>query len=116
MPNEFAQGFAQAVRRLRSERGVTQAELAQRLGLGRTSVTNIENGDQIPSIAMLPVIANALGVEILELVAEAASQTAASVSSLTSHVTDPELRRWTERVISEQRSIATARPKKARSS
>lgn len=112
MPNEFAQGFAQAVRRLRSDRGITQAELAQRLGLGRTSVTNIENGDQIPSIAMLPIIANALGVEILELVAEATSQAAPSASALASHVADPDLRLWTERVISEQRSLA-ARSKKA---
>jgi transcriptional regulator with XRE-family HTH domain len=107
MPNEFAQGFAQAVRRLRSEQGMTQAELAQRLGLGRTSVTNIENADQIPSIAMLPTIANALGVGILELVAEAASQSAPPASPVASHVTDPDLRLWTERVIRDQLSAGT---------
>lgn len=93
---------------------MTQADLAQRLGLGRTSVTNIENGDQIPSIAMLPAIATALGVSVLELVAEAVPAEGSPEAGLITRVADPDLRLWTERVISETRKAAPARPKKAR--
>ena len=56
---------------LRQERGMTQAELAARLSLGRTSITNLEKGQQSPPLSMLPEIASALGVDPLRLIANA---------------------------------------------
>lgn len=95
----FLQDFGHAVRRLRKERGMTQADLAKRLGLGRTSVTNLENGDQNPSLSVLPDLAHALGVEPDRLVAEAMGLETKNRDPLAAHVADIGLRRWAGRVI-----------------
>src|SRR5436190_1902719 len=47
----FLEAFGRTVRQLRQERGMTQAELAARLSLGRTSITNLEKGQQSPATA-----------------------------------------------------------------
>lgn len=41
-----AEGVGRVVRRLRDQMGATQGELAERVGLSRTSITNIEIGRQ----------------------------------------------------------------------
>ena len=71
MATDFLEDFGRAVRQLRQERGMTQAELAARLSLGRTSITNLEKGQQSPPLSMLPEIASALGVDPLRLIAGA---------------------------------------------
>ena len=71
MATDFLEAFGRAVRQLRQERGMTQAELAARLSLGRTSITNLEKGQQSPPLSMLPEIASALGVDPLRLIASA---------------------------------------------
>ena len=71
MATDFLEAFGRAVRQLRQERGMTQAELAARLSLGRTSITNLEKGQQSPPLSMLPEIASALGVDPLRLIANA---------------------------------------------
>lgn len=53
--------------RVRAEReslGFSQVELAEEIGLTRTSVTNIETGRQRPPLSTLYSIANALGVSV----------------------------------------------------
>jgi transcriptional regulator with XRE-family HTH domain len=98
--DDFLQAFGRVVRRLRQERGMTQAELAARLSLGRTSVTNLEKGQQSPPLAMLPDIAGALGVDPLSLVAEAVrGDIGAKTGALAAVVHDEELRRWAGQVI-----------------
>ena len=53
------------VRRLRFERGeMTQAELAERIGVTRQTVIAIEQGRYSPSLEMAFQIANALGVPL----------------------------------------------------
>lgn len=100
MANDFLQAFGRAVRRLRQERGMTQAELAERLGLGRTSVTNLEKGQQSPPLSMLPDIASALGVDPLFLISDAVSGGgSASPGALAATVHDEDLRRWADQVI-----------------
>jgi len=57
-------------RRLRSARkaaNLTQEALAERVGLSRTSITNIEKGRQHVSLHMLFSLANAIGIKPLEL-------------------------------------------------
>lgn len=55
--------------RVRSRRGnVTQSELAERVGLGRTSITNLESGAQRMPLHYLWRIADALGCEVSELI------------------------------------------------
>lgn len=56
------------IRRERVERHMNQAELARRVGLSRTSVTNLELGRQSLLVHQLVSIANALGVEPASLI------------------------------------------------
>jgi len=100
MATDFLEDFGRAVRRLRQDRGMTQAELAARLGLGRTSITNLEKGQQSPPLSMLPDIANALGVDPLSLIAGAVRHGGiADAGSLAATVHDKDLRRWAGQVI-----------------
>jgi putative transcriptional regulator len=56
-----------SIRRLRAERGeMTQAELAERIGVTRQTVIAIEQGRYSPSLEMAFRIAHALGVPLDE--------------------------------------------------
>jgi transcriptional regulator with XRE-family HTH domain len=80
---------------------MTQADLADRLGFGRTSVTNLESGEQNPHLSMLPELAHALGVEPEQLIAEAMGRSFQPRTSLDTHVADADLRRWASSVITD---------------
>jgi transcriptional regulator with XRE-family HTH domain len=55
--------FGRRLRAARDGAGLSQAELAERVGLGRTSVTNIETGRQRVPLHLLFDFAGALGVD-----------------------------------------------------
>jgi transcriptional regulator with XRE-family HTH domain len=79
---------------------MTQAELAARLSLGRTSITNLEKGQQSPPLSMLPEIASALGADPLHLIANAiGDREGAEAGTLAAKVHDEDLRRWAGQVI-----------------
>jgi transcriptional regulator with XRE-family HTH domain len=100
MGTEFLAAFGRAVRQLRQERGMTQAELAERLSLGRTSITNLEKGRQSPPLSMLPEVARALGVDPVRIVETAMRTIATSdASGLAATVHDKDLRLWADQVI-----------------
>jgi transcriptional regulator with XRE-family HTH domain len=99
MATDFMEAFGRAVRDLRQDRGMTQAELAARLSLGRTSITNLEKGHQSPPVSMLPEIASALGVDPLSLIAIAVRDGSAEARGLAATVHDKDLRRWAGQVI-----------------
>lgn len=50
-----------------SEKGVTSAELAGRVGVSKATVSNLINNKTMPSLDTLEKIADALGVEMWEL-------------------------------------------------
>jgi transcriptional regulator with XRE-family HTH domain len=109
MATDFLEAFGRAVRQLRHERGMTQAELATRLSLGRTSVTNLEKGRQSPPLSLLPEIASALGVDPLHLVAIAAQGGSdADAGTLATRVHDKDLRRWAGQVIGDTQAAWSA--------
>lgn len=56
------------IKTARTRLGITQAELASRIGIERTVLSHWENGDNDPRTADLPRIADALGCSIDELV------------------------------------------------
>ncbi len=58
------------IRRLRQEKGITQTELAQKLGVTCQAVSKWETSVNFPDIALVPRIAELLGVTIGELFAE----------------------------------------------
>ena len=47
---------------LRREKGMTQEELAERLGVSPQAVSNWENGQSCPDISLLPRLAAIFGV------------------------------------------------------
>jgi DNA-binding XRE family transcriptional regulator len=51
------------IRRLRSRRGITQAELASLTGIHRTYLSRAERGQVVPSVVALIEIFGALGVD-----------------------------------------------------
>ncbi|MEO1969492.1 MAG: helix-turn-helix transcriptional regulator [Sphingomonadaceae bacterium] len=56
------------VRSLRKQRGLTQIELGQKIGLNPNLLGRIERGDQNPALLTLAKVADGLGVSLEELV------------------------------------------------
>ena len=56
-----------AVRHYRAARGMSQAELAARLGTTRASIANLEAASQRTMVHHLPVLAGALHVKVRDL-------------------------------------------------
>lgn len=52
------------VRRLRTERGLSQQELAERMGVAQSVVARLEAGGVEPRLSTLDRVAQALGVEL----------------------------------------------------
>ena len=52
---------------LRKEKNLTQAALAEKLGISNRTISKWENGDGMPDIALLPDLAKTLGVTVDEL-------------------------------------------------
>ena len=55
------------IRRLREEQGITQAELAQRIGEGSKAVSKWETAKGLPDITLIEPLAKALNVSVMEL-------------------------------------------------
>jgi transcriptional regulator with XRE-family HTH domain len=53
------------VRQLRVESGLSQAELAEKMGLAQPHVARIEAGDSIPMVGTLVRVANAVGQDLV---------------------------------------------------
>lgn len=62
--------FGNRLRAARRERGMSQDDLAARTGMHRTYVGGIERGERNPSLTNIVRLANALEVEVAELVSD----------------------------------------------
>ncbi len=60
---EIVRQFAAKLKELRSTRGMTQADLAQKADISATYVSELENADSTPGIDLLDRLARALGVD-----------------------------------------------------
>ena len=56
------------IRERREAAGLTQAKLSSRAGIGRVTLTRIENGEHSPRTETLTAIARTLGVEVEDLI------------------------------------------------
>lgn len=56
------------VRRLREQSGLTQAELAEKIGVGSKAVSKWETAKGLPDISLIEPLSKALGVSVLELI------------------------------------------------
>ena len=66
-PVTFETRFGQRLRSLRKKRGWTQAVLADRLGLDRSYLAEIEEGKRNVCLLNIVVIADGLGVTLSQL-------------------------------------------------
>lgn len=66
MPNE-AQKLGENLKRIRTEKGISQSDIAKSLGVSRGFVSNIENGKRNPTLATISRLAKAVGVPTEEL-------------------------------------------------
>ncbi len=63
--------FGQAVRHFRAKLGISQEELAQRAGLHRTYVGDIERGERNVALDNIFILARALNVSVADLMRQA---------------------------------------------
>lgn len=64
---EYLERFAQRVRVLREEQGISQEKLAERAGLHCTYIGMVERLERNPSLICIYRIANGLGIDVKEL-------------------------------------------------
>jgi transcriptional regulator with XRE-family HTH domain len=64
----ISQVFGEVLRRYRSDRGITQEELAFQAGVDRTFIYRMERGIRQPTITTLLGMSRALGVSAVDLV------------------------------------------------
>jgi len=55
------------VKQLREKRNMTQAELAERIGVSSKTISKWETGKGLPDISLLQPLAQALGISVMEL-------------------------------------------------
>jgi putative transcriptional regulator len=60
----MVEGLGNRLLLLRGERGLTQAALAEMVGVSRKTINTVENGIFIPSTVLALRIARALGVSV----------------------------------------------------
>jgi putative transcriptional regulator len=63
----MAERLANRIKEKRAELGLTQAELAERVGVTRKTVNTVENGVFVPSALLALKLAEALSVPVEEL-------------------------------------------------
>lgn len=61
--------FGQRLRELRSRRGITQSDLAERAGVNRVTVARIEGGQQLPRYRTVLALARGLDRPVEDLIA-----------------------------------------------
>jgi ribosome-binding protein aMBF1 (putative translation factor) len=66
-PRDLRQAFAANLRRFRHAKGVSQEDLAYEADVNRTYVSKLEKGVSYPGLEIIAKLANALGVELAEL-------------------------------------------------
>lgn len=65
--------FSDNLKRLRSEKGFTQEQIAEKLGVSAQSVSRWECGNTLPDVLLLPEIARVYGITVDDLYKENAS-------------------------------------------
>ncbi|MGV3609849.1 MAG: helix-turn-helix domain-containing protein [Fluviicola sp.] len=67
--NELLLQLGERVKEIRVQKGLTQTELANKIGKDHPSINKLENGKVNPSYYFLYEVAQGLGVDIKDLIA-----------------------------------------------
>lgn len=94
--------FGRLLRERRKDAHLTQDEVANKVGLVRTSITNIEQGRQHVSLHMLFQLADAIGISAEQLLPERSAQpmSANLERQLKKESLEDEEANWIRRVVS----------------
>jgi len=88
--------FRDMLARLRRERGMTQAELAARLGVSKSSISMYERGNREPELDLLERMADLFGVSVNAMLGRSEPELVNSDPALTEYLEQlrdrPELR------------------------
>lgn len=55
------------LKRIRTEKKMSQGDISRKLGMDRGYISSVENGKRNPTVATIEKLANALGVSVDEL-------------------------------------------------
>lgn len=64
---EYSIKLGENLKKIRIMKGITQTEIAKKLDVNRSFVSNIENGKTNPTLSTITNLAEALGVTVNEL-------------------------------------------------
>ncbi len=64
---DYSKKLGRNLKRIRTKKDVTQTEIARKLSVDRSFVSNIENGKNNPTLSTLTSLAKALDVPVDEL-------------------------------------------------
>lgn len=67
MPNDVRARFGTRVRHLRKQQGWTQEDMAERLGIDRSYIADMERGQRNVSLIMQETLANGFGITLSKL-------------------------------------------------
>ena len=63
--------FADILKKLRTEKGLSQRELSEKIYVTRTAITKWESGDRLPDVAMIKRLSEVLGADVDTLLSAA---------------------------------------------
>lgn len=64
---DYSKRLGDNLKKIRMKKSITQIEIAKKLGVDRSFVSNIENGKTNPTLSTITNLANALDVPVNEL-------------------------------------------------
>ena len=67
MMQSDSQKLGKNLKRIRTEKGISQGDIVRSMGMDRAFVSNIENGKTNPTLATIAKLAKAVGVSVGEL-------------------------------------------------
>ena len=100
--------MAQAIRSLRQGHGLSQRQLAMRMGVPRTYVSKIENEKATPTLSSLSRLANALEVSVPDLLRACGPSQQNEIDELLSDPFIVEMREFTAQLDAMQRMSVLA--------
>lgn len=68
---QYAKNIGLVIKATREQSGITQAELAELIGINRAYLSGVETGSRSPGLVTLVLIATALGFTFSELIRQA---------------------------------------------
>ena len=95
------------MKEIRRARHMSQRQLAGRMQVPRTYISKIENGKAIPTLGSLARLADALGVDVRQLVQDARSRRDEEVASILADPLLAEIAALLPRLDSLHRSVLT---------